>query len=70
MERDLKSEIKLVEELYIPAIVEQKKTGRVSLKHPETGEVLTVDRNDAAGYLIVSTPIKGVLYRLKFSPKG
>ncbi len=70
MSSSLKAELRLIEELYIPAISEQKETGYVSLKHPETGEILSVHRNDAAGSVVVSTPMKGVLYRLKFKPKG
>ena len=64
-----KEELRLVQELYIPTIVEHQKTGQVTRKHPKSGAVLQVDRNDQVGYVVVSTDIDGILYRVNFKPK-
>ncbi|WP_227272680.1 hypothetical protein [Roseobacter weihaiensis] len=69
MDDTKKEEFRLVQELYIPAIIEHQKTGKVTQRHPKSGAILRVDRNDEVGYAVVSTDIDGILYRVKFKPK-
>lgn len=61
--------LEFVENFCIPAIAEQREKGFSTVRHPVSGEILEVERNDKLGFVVVYTKSDGVVYRVNFKPR-
>ena len=60
--------IKRLTEAYATAIGEVRRTGSTSAVHPETGEPLIVEVNEAVGRALVKSAAGAILYQINFKP--